>query len=94
MKRRWTPLAGRHLESAYEFLAQDTPTAADKAIEPILSAVELLEQRPEMGRKGRVHGTKELVITGTPFVVAYRLRREYVEILALLHGARRWPNRL
>ena len=93
MKLRWTPLASSHLESAYEYTAQDNVTAADNLIDRILSAVEMLEKQPQMGRKGRVPGTSELVITGTPFVVAYRLRQDRIEILAVLHGARRWPDR-
>ncbi len=92
MKVQWTPLAAKHLESAHEYLAHESAGAADNSIERILSAVEVMEHHPRMGRKGRVAGTRELVITGTPFVVAYRLRHDQVEILAVLHGARRWPD--
>jgi toxin ParE1/3/4 len=54
----------------------------------------LLPQNPEIGRRGRAPGTRELVIARTPFVVADRLRSETVEILRVLHGSRRWPERL
>ena len=94
MKLLWTPLAGHHLRSAHDYLAQESRTAADETIERIISAVEVLEQHPQMGRQGRVRGTRELVITGTPFLVAYRLRRDHIDVLAVLHGARRWPDRL
>jgi toxin ParE1/3/4 len=43
-----------------------------------------------MGRPGRVQGTRERIITGTPYIVVYRVRHE-VEILRVLHGAMRWP---
>jgi toxin ParE1/3/4 len=46
-----------------------------------------------MGRAGRVAGSRELVVTGTPFVVAYRLKAESLQILAVLHAARKWPRR-
>ena len=94
MKLRWTPLAVEHLESAHEYIAQNNLAVADNPIERILLAVEMLEKQPQMGRKGRLQGTNELVITGTPFVVAYRLRQDRIEILAILHGARQWPDRL
>jgi plasmid stabilization system protein ParE len=44
------------------------------------------------GREGRVTGTRELVIRGTPFIVAYRLERNEVSILAVMHAARKWPG--
>ena len=94
MNLRWTRLALAHLESADEYIAQDNPDAADEMGERILSAVDLLRHQPQMGRKGRVAGTRELVIVGTPFVVAYRGRRDQIEVLAVLHAARRWPDRL
>ena len=93
MTLRWTRLAASHLESAFDYLAQDSADAAATVVERILSAIEVLERHPQMGRAGRVPRTRELVITGTPFVVAYRVRRDRVEILAVLHGARRWPDR-
>ena len=94
MKLRWTPLAAGQLESAHDYVARDDPSAADDSVERILSAVEALEQHPHIGRKGRVARTRELVVTGTPFLVAYRVKADQVEILAVLHGARRWPKRL
>jgi toxin ParE1/3/4 len=49
---------------------------------------------PERGRQGRIEGTRELVVAGTPFVVAYRIRSREMEVLAIVHGARRWPDSL
>ena len=93
MTLRWTRLAASHLESVFEYLAQDNADAAGAAVDRILSAIEALERHPQMGRSGRVPRTQELVVTGTPFVVAYRVRKDRIEILAVLHGARRWPER-
>jgi toxin ParE1/3/4 len=39
------------------------------------------------GRVGRVAGTRELVIRGTPFVIADRIEGNDVSILALMHAA-------
>jgi len=93
MRLRWTPLAANHLEAAHQFIANDNPTAADEQIEHILTTVERLEQHFHLGREGRVEGTRELVITGTPFIVAYRKKGDQVLILDVLHGARKWPER-
>lgn len=86
----WTPIAISHLRAAYEYVAQDSVSAANSLIEQIFSAVERLARYPQIGREGRVKGTRELVIAGTPFLVAYRLRRTQIAVLAVFHGARRW----
>lgn len=92
MKLRWTPLAVDHLKAAYEYIASNSPTSAERVIQRILSAVELLQQHPDLGRSGRVKGTRELIILGTPFLVPYRLRHEQIEILAVFHASRCWPS--
>ncbi len=37
-------------------------------------------------------GTRELVIPRTSYIVVYRVRGQWVEILALQHGAQQWPG--
>ena len=46
-----------------------------------------------MGRSGRVEGTRELVISRTPYLVVYRFEEvaDQILIVRLLHGAQRWP---
>ena len=90
MTFRWTPTALRDLESVHAYNCQDNARAADAAVERILPGIKALSQRPEMGRIGRVPATRELVLS--PLVIAYRLRRGTLEILAIIHGARRWPD--
>jgi len=80
------------LRSAHDYLEAENPKAAWDAVDRIMSAVERLERFPKMGRSGRVEGSLELVVTGTPFLVAYRVKGESVQILAVLHGARKWPK--
>lgn len=93
MKIVWTRRATRHLQAAYNYwLAQSSEPAADQMLDRIFSVVELLQENPEMGRPGRIATTRELVLSPLPFLLAYRLRRNKVEILSLLHGARRWPT--
>ncbi len=50
-----------------------------------------LAEQTEIGRPGRVKGTRELVITRTPYIVVYRLDDGVVHIERVLHGAQRWP---
>jgi plasmid stabilization system protein ParE len=88
----WTPTATGHLRSTYEYVAQDNAGAGQALIERILSIAERLRDFPRMGREGRVEDTRELVIAGTPFVVVYRVHRRQVEVLAVFHAARKWPE--
>jgi toxin ParE1/3/4 len=87
----WSNQAAEQLEAAYDFVWKENPPAAEKLLQMIARAVEHLVDFPEMGRPGRVNGTRELVIPDTPYIVAYRLKNRIVRILAILHGARRWP---
>ena len=95
MKIVWTKRAEDHLRSAYRYWSSEkSEAAADLMLERILSTVELLEHNPELGRPGRIATTRELVLKPLPFVLAYRARRDKIEITALLHGARKWPERM
>ena len=90
---RWTRLALHDLDAAYEYIAESNAAAAQQIVERIEAAVAALARHPGIGRAGRVPGTRELVVTGTPFIVAYRVVAGAVEILAVIHGARIWPDR-
>lgn len=94
VKVRWTRITLGDLESAYEYVKAERPSAAHALIDRIEEAVSSLRQYPDLGRKGRVEGTRELVIAHTPFVIPYRVAEGIVEILAVIHGARRWPENL
>lgn len=91
MTIRWTPTAARDLEDVRDYIAQDNEDLAIATVERILAGIEALRMHSQLGRKGRVRGTRELVIP--PYLVAYRIVRDAVEIHAILHGARRWPDR-
>jgi toxin ParE1/3/4 len=90
MTLRWTPTALRDLESLYTYIFEDNPTAADTTVDSILAGIAALQRHPAMGRKGRVAGTRELVVA--PYVAVYRVRRTELEIVSIIHGARRWPE--
>jgi len=94
VKIRWTAVAADDLKSVHEYLSEHAPGRADAIINRILSSIDVLEQYPNLGRKGRLEGTRELAITGTPFIVFYRLQENQIEILGVLRAARKWPDAL
>jgi plasmid stabilization system protein ParE len=89
---RWLRRALLDLEDAYSYVAADKPDAARRLVEQIEEGVRLLSFNPNLGRAGRVPGTRELVIAATPFLVVYRLEADRAVVLTVLHGARRWPR--
>ena len=92
MRVLWLRQARANLEDEADYIAKDDPAAADRMIETVLERAERLAEFPALGRSGRVSGTRELVVAGTPYILPYRVRGETVEILRLIHGARRWPD--
>ncbi len=88
----WRPQASRNRFEQLDYIAQDNPLAAISQDEEIERQVDMLLQHPKMGRSGRVPGTRELVISSTPFIVVYRLESvKRIEILRLLHSSQQWP---
>lgn len=92
MRLRWTAPALRDLEEIGDYIARGNPLAAARIVTAILDQAEALATHPHIGRPGRVPDTRERVITDMPCPVPYRVSGEDVEILAVLHGARRWPQ--
>ena len=92
MKPRWTRLALEDLSRAHDHIAGESPAAAADVVERIEQTAAMLARHPRLGRPGRVEGTRELIVAGTPFVIAYRVQAGRAEILAVIHAARRWPD--
>lgn len=93
MRVRWLRKALANLEAEADYIAQDNPAAANRIVQSVFHAVSLLRKNPALGRSGRVAGTRELVVSGTPYIVPYRVRGDTVEILRVFHGARKWPGK-
>lgn len=87
----WLPRARAERRAQLDYIAQDNPFAALEQGDRIREQVRVLVEHPKMGRPGRKAGTRELVISRTPFIAIYRLKGERIEIVRLLHGAQRWP---
>jgi plasmid stabilization system protein ParE len=91
MRVEWTDGARLDFLEAIRFIAEDNPPAAQRIRDRIVEALERLTVFPRAGRPGRVVGTRELPIVGTPFIAVYAVEADMVRILLLLHGARRYP---
>jgi len=91
----WTRRAIHDLRAIQAFIEKNDPVAARKMTLRIIDAVEtMIPANPDVGRPGRVQGTRELVVARTPYIVPYRLHGGMIEVVRVYHGARRWPDRL
>ncbi len=91
MRVKWLQAARANLIAVSEYISQDNPDAAAKTVAAIVKAVETLENFPALGRPGRISGTREFVVSGTPYIVPYRIRGEVVQLIRVFHAARKWP---
>ena len=87
----WLPLASTNRFHQLDYIAQDNPLAAISQDEQIEHQVDMLMQHPQMGRLGRKKGTRELVISRTPFVAVYRVQGDKIQIIRLLHSSQQYP---
>ncbi|ARS65937.1 type II toxin-antitoxin system RelE/ParE family toxin [Sinorhizobium meliloti] len=76
------------LDRIVDHIAEDNPSAALDMWDEIERQVQRLRDFPHSGRAGRIPETRELVVTGTPFIVIYMVG-ENVEVIRVLHGAQK-----
>ncbi|HER27577.1 MAG TPA: type II toxin-antitoxin system RelE/ParE family toxin [Rhodospirillales bacterium] len=88
----WFEFARNELVHIRRYIGERNPRSAKELARRIIDAVEGLRGHPGMGRPGRLSGTRELVINGTPYIVLYRVRLEQIEILRVMHSSRKWPE--
>jgi toxin ParE1/3/4 len=68
--------------------------AAARVVGAIVQAALRLEQFPLSGKLGRIEGTRELVVPGLPYIIAYRVVDDTVLISTIIHTSRKWPKKL
>ena len=91
MEVRWSPEAADDLERIVIRIRQDNPQTARQVADAIYQRCTDLRLFPNRGRRGRVTGTRELVLAPLPFIIVYRVKAEAVEIVRIYHGAQNWP---
>jgi addiction module RelE/StbE family toxin len=88
---RWLNEAVSDLVEIRKYIAADKPQTANKVAALIRQGVEPLAEHPDIGRSGRIEGTRELILTALPYIIPYRVKDDNIEILRVLHAARKWP---
>jgi len=94
MQVRWLATALQNLDQEADYIAKDDPQAAKLVVRRIHQSVNLLADNPTLGHPGRIHGTRELVVPDTRYIVPYRARPrlDRIEILRVFHSSRKTPR--
>ena len=90
MKPRFTRRALAHLTNIRAWIAANRPQAAELVRGRILASIETLCQLPRLGHPGQRSGTRELTVTGLPYVIVYRVDigdSDELVILGIFHVA-------
>ena len=92
-KCKWTDKALNDLLIIQEYIAQDNPKASvDITKKIVLKVVEQLSKFQNIGKAGRVHGTRELIIPNTPYIAVYWIKSDAIEVLRVFHTSMKWPD--
>jgi toxin ParE1/3/4 len=90
---KWTEQATQQLDQAHDYITlSNNKEVAARITMQIVTGVQQLAAFPMSGKAGRVAGTRELVISNTPFIAAYVIDKADIVILAIYHGAQHWPE--
>lgn len=90
---QWLPKAIQNRDQQIDYIAQRDPLAAISQGDEIERQTKSLVGTPPIsGRPGRKPGTRELVISKTPFVAVFRIKGQTIQIMRLLHSSQQWPK--
>jgi toxin ParE1/3/4 len=85
--------AANQLRSIFDYIATDNPAAASRTVRRIREVILRTATMPYAGRVGRVSGTREANVPGTPYLFAYGIiDKNMIHVLAIFHGVQDWPE--
>lgn len=90
---RWQTQSQKDLQGVLHYLELQQSIAGPKVVQNLTSfTTKQLQTAPHSGREVRVAGTRELVVPRSLYVVVYRIVNQEIQVLAVRHQARLWPN--
>lgn len=91
VKVEWRETGHSDLLAIVDYISDDNPRAAQQLLNAIQDRVAGLAEQPKLGKPGRVHGTRELVVSSN-YIVVYAEQGSAVSILRVVHAAQQWPS--
>lgn len=90
MQIKWEEDAISDLINLRNHIQQENPTAAEKIAHKILNSIDTLIEHPLLGKAGRIHKTRELIITASKYSIIYKAEAENITILRVFHQSQLW----
>lgn len=87
----WSLRSAEQLVEIEKFIARENPAMAAMVVDRIIATAARLSVFPQVGRVGRVRGTRELIITRYPYIVVYRVLRTKVQVVRVVHQSKKYP---
>ena len=92
MRVHWTRTAIHHLVGIYEYIAQDSPRYAQRMVDKLTHRSEQIAAFPKSGRMIPEYDAPDVrEVIESPYRVIYRIKRDQIDILTVVHGAQQLP---
>ena len=92
MKLRWTRAARNDRDRIYAYIEIEQPEAALRLDDRFSERASQLAAFPQLGRTGRVPGTRELSIAGSSYLLVYRVEGDLIWVVRVIHTSQAWPE--
>ncbi|MCU0493682.1 MAG: type II toxin-antitoxin system RelE/ParE family toxin [Chloroflexaceae bacterium] len=87
-----SPDARQEIAAHIAYIKERNLGVAKRQRQRISVAIQALRDAPYLGRPGRLEGTRELVISGTPLIAVYEVSSSQISIVHVYHGRQDWQN--
>ena len=89
----WTENAIGHLANIYDYIFLNSPTYAKGVVDRITRRSSQIADSPFSGRMVPEYQLPELrELIEKPYRIIYRIKRNQIDVLAVIHGARLMPD--
>ena len=93
MKVLWTKNAINHLTEIYEYIGISSLTYARRMIDRITRRSEQIADHPFSGRKVLEYNAEDIrELIESPYRIIYLIKKDQIDVLAVIHGARLLPD--
>jgi len=93
MDIKWTKRSKEDLDGIFNFIYEDKPSAGLAVVERIQEKAELLGDFPYIGTAGIKTGTMETTVNKTSCFLIYKIFRNHISIIRVIHGSTRQEPR-